>query len=685
MTQTSIPTSSHAVELSRQMVEVEMDMEVKSEPESEDNMIDCSISVTSSVELCQPDYSQSDEEGLEEEPLIEIESMMVSQQLVKDDLEPNLLLFVKNNPEEADEVMNTICSSESFEKSLFSKNYKLSRIHSVTDASITKALRSVKRKQNNKIQLNNVSKEKADNIKKQMKIATKRPIKKKFPKINAAGFSSSSSSSDAGPTLTNRSLKTKEVLLEKEENDKCKGSKPKHHNSSQEIKQTHVLPEEVLSESLPNEQNLNDSELKDKTEKGTNFVKSKGKENTRCNIEDDDTADTVLSSDQCEPNVRKDGRSKKKIKPLKPSSYDCTVCGKRFREKSHLATHARAHNEVRNFRCNQCGVMFKTKTNLFFHMKTHEAPFTCTKCDKTFGLKKMFTRHMRVVHSGEGLFNCDICGRPFKSAQNLELHYTLHTGNKPFSCDKCCKTFVYKSTYRAHMKAHEADEQFACELCLAAGPVDKSELRRRCGHYSQARPWLCTVCGKAYPLKSTLKNHMKSHEAEKPFKCDECGKYFMKRKTYECHLKTHTGEKPQYMCDQCSQSYYSYESLKRHYMKHTSDRRFSCDLCSKAFWTKDAMKVHRRSHENVKTFQCTQCSKAFAHKHSLVAHLRSHAGETTHACDICCKTFLHKYHLTRHLRQHTSPLLPPPPLPLAPSLYMLPPHNHLDIPTLQIL
>lgn len=84
---------------------------------------------------------------------------------------------------------------------------------------------------------------------------------------------------------------------------------------------------------------------------------------------------------------------------LKPISFDCTVCGKQFREKSHLATHSRAHVDIRNFKCNECGNSYKTKTNLLFHMKTHEeAPYICKKCDKTFPERKVLMRHIRVVH-----------------------------------------------------------------------------------------------------------------------------------------------------------------------------------------------------------------------------------------------------------------------------------------------
>lgn len=112
---------------------------------------------------------------------------------------------------------------------------------------------------------------------------------------------------------------------------------------------------------------------------------------------------TVLNTEESPERPKRIRRRDKKSRELaamsKPESYDCTVCGRKFKEKSHLATHARAHIDIRNFKCNECGGLFKTKANLFFHMKTHsDAPFTCEKCSKTYPERKILKRHIRVVH-----------------------------------------------------------------------------------------------------------------------------------------------------------------------------------------------------------------------------------------------------------------------------------------------
>ncbi|XP_073992494.1 uncharacterized protein [Rhodnius prolixus] len=305
-------------------------------------------------------------------------------------------------------------------------------------------------------------------------------------------------------------------------------------------------------------------------------------------------------------------KGKRTKKEKTEEQYECKECGKTYREKSHLATHSRAHINVRNFCCEVCGQRFKTKANLYFHSQTHsDTPFTCTECNKTFQERRILKRHIRVVHSHKELHKCNQCEKAFKSATVLSLHYTLHTGSKPFRCSMCPKTFVYKSTLATHV-----NQFHQCTTCLPSA----------CRHSS--RPWLCPVCGKGFSLKGTLNTHMRTHDPEKHFKCTECPKSFAHKQSYETHMKWHKGEGPQYKCDQCAKSYFNVFALRRHYLKHISQKNFICAICSKAYWMKDALKVHMRTHTNVRPFQCQRCPKAFLHKHTLEGHIiKSHQQE----------------------------------------------------------
>ncbi|XP_063222108.1 gastrula zinc finger protein XlCGF26.1-like [Bacillus rossius redtenbacheri] len=333
-------------------------------------------------------------------------------------------------------------------------------------------------------------------------------------------------------------------------------------------------------------------------------------------------------------------------------NHICEICAAAFMQRSHLATHMRRHNTERRFKCHECGSFFKTKSSVYFHMKCHlEAPFVCKICSKEYPERKKLMRHVRIIHASLDLYPCKKCGKTFKTRQKYELHLTLHTGLKPFACDLCQKTFVYKSTYVQHMHSHELHKAFKCDLCPKEYAIC-ADFKKHYRNHSENRPFQCPFCTKSFTLKSTLKNHVRTHEPEKPFKCKLCEKSFMKKESYECHMMVHKGEKPKYLCDQCSMSYYNIFALKRHYVKHTGERKFSCTVCSRAFWMKDALNVHMRVHSSVKLFPCSQCPKTFSHKHTLESHLRTHQNTVPNVCPFCQKTFVHKAYFCRHVQLH---------------------------------
>ncbi|XP_037651681.1 oocyte zinc finger protein XlCOF6-like isoform X3 [Sebastes umbrosus] len=82
-----------------------------------------------------------------------------------------------------------------------------------------------------------------------------------------------------------------------------------------------------------------------------------------------------------------------------------------------------------------------------------EKTFSCSECDKRFGLKRNLKRHMRT-HTGEKPFSCSICMKTFARRGDLQVHMRIHTGEKPFSCSLCDKSFTQSVHLQSHMKIH---------------------------------------------------------------------------------------------------------------------------------------------------------------------------------------------------------------------------------------
>lgn len=107
----------------------------------------------------------------------------------------------------------------------------------------------------------------------------------------------------------------------------------------------------------------------------------------------------------------------------------------------------------RDYTCEHCGKNFLVLSALKYHMKlkhSDEKPFCCQICNKLFKTSILLGTHQQV-HSTNRKFACETCGKRFHRKETLIRHSTVHTGILAFPCESCSKRFRTKQLLKVSM------------------------------------------------------------------------------------------------------------------------------------------------------------------------------------------------------------------------------------------
>lgn len=282
-------------------------------------------------------------------------------------------------------------------------------------------------------------------------------------------------------------------------------------------------------------------------------------------------------------------------------------------------------------------------------MQSKHSMFICSypSCNITFSTRELFLDHRLRTHKSSDTYECDICGKTFKTRTNMSAHVNSHTKTKVYKCDVCEKEFHNRGVIIKHLRLHtEIPCATARYICDACGHVvnDVTSLKWHIINIHQKlKLFKCDQCPKEYASNKNLKIHYRKHTGERPFKCLECDRAFRAAYNLTVHMRIHAKK------IECGETKSNEKNSSQPYV---GCFRFTCKVCGKGFHRRGSLALHTWTHVGSKPFKCDYCEKDFVCRYSRRRHMELHQpqGPAAIPCDICHKKFRTKASMFRHKR-----------------------------------
>lgn len=214
----------------------------------------------------------------------------------------------------------------------------------------------------------------------------------------------------------------------------------------------------------------------------------------------------------------------------------CEECDVKFDTKADLIEHQSVdHNDEskKNYLCTKCDKIFEKFFEYYLHKKDRHPQFRyeCSKCKKEFSNRLYMLRHEKTHLENKKIYNeiCTICGKVFLRKSYLKLHMRVkHSDERPYICDVCGSTFKLRSNLMEHKVTHSTDRPFQCKICFKSFK-SRARLNFHGVHHSD-RSFPCTKCSVVCKTITYLRSHMETHETNQPYECEVCSKRFKQQK-----------------------------------------------------------------------------------------------------------------------------------------------------------
>ncbi|KAM9069487.1 zinc finger protein 618 isoform 15-T19 [Sarcophilus harrisii] len=195
-------------------------------------------------------------------------------------------------------------------------------------------------------------------------------------------------------------------------------------------------------------------------------------------------------------------------------SYECGICGKKYKYYNCFQTHVRAHRDTEA--ASGEGASQGTPTDNF--------RYTCDICGKKYKYYSCFQEH-RDLHAVD-VFSVE--GAPENRADPFEQSVVAtdevkeeppepfqkigpKTGN--YTCEFCGKQYKYYTPYQEHVALHAPITESAFSRRVESKAQNNFE-ETNSSSQNSSEPYTCGACGIQFQFYNNLLEHMQSHAAD---------------------------------------------------------------------------------------------------------------------------------------------------------------------------
>ena len=223
------------------------------------------------------------------------------------------------------------------------------------------------------------------------------------------------------------------------------------------------------------------------------------------------------------------------------SSYSCDNCQFRRIKKPKPPYH-----KLKCFSCESCGLQFRRKETLKIHEDAvhRKIQHHCNFCSYFSFYKRQVRIHEAVTHR-DTEFQCGQCDFKAKRQLYVNQHVLRFHGTEEYPCGFCNFKSKWKTGLKKHVRQKHTD--------------------------TGRKKSICNICGIYLSCQNDVSRHVKEvHDRSVSYQCSFCAKSFHKKANLKVHLNIHTGEKP-YICTLCGRAFGGASNLYHHKKKHHSD------------------------------------------------------------------------------------------------------------------